>query len=102
MERVKVPLAGSLGSNTSLPENDYGIGNDTSDFVNQIPSMSTTPIIQSSSHTNISYTTNAADEFSTVGNEMPINMDYIYIILIVVIAIIVVVLVRHYYKAFYK
>ena len=102
VERVKVPLAGSLGSNTSLPENDYGIGNDTSDSVNQIPSMSTTPIIQSSSHTNISYTTNAADEFNTVGNEMPINMDYIYIILIVVIAIIVVVLVRHYYKAFYK
>lgn len=102
VERVKVPLAGSLGSNTSLLENDYGIGNDTSDSVNQIPSMSTTPIIQSSSHTNISYTTNAADEFNTVGNEMPINMDYIYIILIVVIAIIVVVLVRHYYKAFYK
>lgn len=46
VERVKVPLADSLGSNTSLPENDYDIGNDTSNSVNQIPSMSsTTPTI---------------------------------------------------------
>jgi len=103
VERVKVPLAGSLGSNTSLPENDYGIGNDTSDSVNQIPSMSsTTPTIQSSPHTNIFNTTNVADKFNTVGKEMPINMDYMYIILITVIAIIMVVLVKHYYKAFYK
>ena len=103
VERVKVPLAGSLGSNTSLPENDYDIGNDTSDSINQIPSMSSTiPTVQSSPHTNIFNTTNVADEFNTVGKEMPINMDYIYIILITVIAIVMVVLVRHYYKAFYK
>ena len=103
IERVKVPLAGSLGSNTSLPENDYGMGNDTSNSVNQIPNISsTTPTIQSSPHTNIFCTTNVAGGFNTVGKDMSINMDYIYIVLIAVIAIIMVVLVRHYYKAFYK